>query len=131
MEVGLVGVPLVELQEGLGKVVETAAAVVAGVGVVVAVAAMVVGKVEVEVEVLLEVDLVEPSLGALLVVEAVVEAAAAVVVQEVVQEEEEVAGEMEVLGVLVAVLEEPLVVLVLSGEGRLVEVMMALDSVLE
>lgn len=127
MEVGLVGVPLVELQEGLGKVVETAAAVVAGVGVVVAVAAVLVGKVEVEVEVLLEVDLVEPSLGALLVVEAVVEAAPVVVVQE----EEEVAGEMEVLGVLVAVLEEPLVVLVLSGEGRLVEVMVALDSVLE
>jgi len=57
-------------------------------------------------------------------------------VQAVVQVEEEVVGELEmlevleVLEVLVAALQEPLVVLMLSVEGRLVEVTVALDSAL-
>ena len=69
------------------------------------------------------------------VVEAVVvQVAVQGVVQAVVQVEEEVVGELEmleVLEVLVAALQEPLVVLVLSVEGRPVEVTVALDSALK
>ena len=96
--------------------------------VVAAVEEMEEGKVGVEVEVLPVVDLVEPSLGAPLAVEAVVVVAVAVAV---VQVADEVAGELEMLEVLVAVLEVLLVAVVLSVEGRLVEATVVLDSELK